>query len=263
MTQQGSGRLANKVAVITGAGSGIGRATSELFAEEGATVAALDVNLQSAESTAKALAGDGHRAFAADVSDGPGVVNAFQAIDAAFGHIDILVNNAGIDRSKGDGFDKLMTTGEQIIHMSDEGFTRLMEINVNGVFFCTREFVKLMRRDERPGAIINMSSIAGLSANGPPHYAASKAAVLGLTRSCARELGRFGVRVNAICPGVIETPMTANIPDVALEPLLRSTPLGRKGSAGDIASTALYLASEDSSFVTGQWISPNGGLLMC
>jgi 3-oxoacyl-[acyl-carrier protein] reductase len=256
-------RLTDRVAVVTGAGSGIGRATAELFAAEGARIAALDVRAEAAQETAGLLSGDGHHAFAADVSDGAEVAARFEEIDAAFGRVDILINNAGVDRTPGDGFEQRMKTGEQTVHMTDAGFTRLMEINVNGVFFCTREAVKLMRRDERPGAIVNMSSIAGISANGPPHYAASKAAVLGLTRSCAGELGRFGIRVNAICPGVIETPMTANAPDFAIDALLRATPLGRKGTVNDIAATALYLASEESSFVTGQWLSPNGGLVMC
>jgi len=256
-------RLSDRVAVVTGAGSGIGRAIAERFAAEGATVAALDIVPEAAELAAKELPGEGHRAFAVDVSDGQAVAEAFAGVDEAFGCVDVLVNNAGIDRAPGDGFEQLMETGEQTIHMSDEAFARVMAINVNGVFFCTREAVKLMRRDGRPGAIVNMSSIAGVSANGPPHYAASKSAVLGLTRSGAREFGRFGIRVNAICPGVIDTPMTANVPDAALDALVAATPLGRRGTAEEIAATALYLASSDSSFVTGQWISPNGGLVIC
>ncbi|MFP6655216.1 MAG: glucose 1-dehydrogenase [Myxococcota bacterium] len=256
-------KLTNQIAIVTGAGSGIGRAIAERFAAEGAIIAALDVSGESAEATVKALPGERHRAFAADVSKGSEIVSAFSGIDAAFGRVDILINNAGIDRAPGDGFDELMKTGEQTIHMSDEGFTRLMEINVNGVFFCTREAVKLMKREGCPGAIVNMSSIAALSANGPPHYAASKSAVLGLTRSWAREFGPLGIRVNAICPGVIETPMTAEVPDRAITALVRATPLGRKGLPEDIASTAVFLASSESSFITGQWISPNGGLVMC
>lgn len=256
-------KLTDRVAVITGAGSGIGRAIAETFAAEGAKIAALDVRAESVEAIIKTLAGDGHCAFAADVSNSQEIATAFDAVDAAFGRIDILINNAGIDRAPGDAFDKLMTTGEQTVHMTDEGFSRVMEVNVNGTFFCTREAVKRMRRDERAGAIVNLSSIAGISANGPPHYAASKAAVLGLTRSWAREFGRFGIRVNAICPGVIETPMTAAVPDAALEGLIRATPLGRKGQPDDIAATALFLASDESGFITGQWISPNGGLIIC
>ena len=113
------------------------------------------------------------------------------------------------------------------------------------------------------GSIINMSSIAGLSGQGVPHYAASKAAVLGFTRSCARQLGPLGIRVNVVCPGVIETPMTEAVPDVALKGLLAATPLGRMGQPEDIAQATLFLASDESAFITGQWLSPNGGLLTC
>ncbi|NNL66109.1 MAG: glucose 1-dehydrogenase [Myxococcales bacterium] len=255
-------RLQDRIAVVTGGGSGIGRSICEAYAREGAKLAVLDLNEATAKETAHELPGKGHQSFACDVASGPGVVEAFAAVDAAFGRVDVLVNNAGIDRAPGDGMDQLMQTGQVLVHMSDEGFTRLMEVNVNGVFFCSREAVKLMQREGRGGVIVNMSSIAGLSAQGPPHYAASKSAVLGITRACARELGRFQIRVNAICPGVIDTPMSAGIPEAALGPLLAATPLGRKGLPQDIAAAAVYLASEESSFVTGQWLSPNGGLVM-
>jgi len=256
-------RLADRVFVVTGAGSGIGREIAIRFAAEGAKIAALDLRPETAAETASMLAGQGHHVGAVDVASGPSVVEAFGRVDAHFGRVDGLVNNAGVDHVPGDGRDLLMKTGQQTIHMSDEGFTRLMAINVNGVFFCLREAVKLMQREKRPGVVINMSSIAGLSANGNVSYAASKHAVLGITRATARELGRFGIRVNAICPGVIDTPMTAILPDKALAPLKQATPLGRTGTPRDVAQTALFLASDESSFITGQWISPNGGLLMC
>jgi 3-oxoacyl-[acyl-carrier protein] reductase len=256
-------KIENQVVVVTGAGSGIGREISLRFAEAGARIAAVDLNIATAEETVSMLAGSGHFSSAVDVSDGSSVVEVFGKVDAEFGRVDGLVNNAGVDHVPGDGRDQLMKTGQQAIYMSDEGFTKLMAINVNGVFFCLREAVKLMQREENPGSIINMSSIAGLSSQGTISYAASKSAVLGLTRAAARELGRFRIRVNAICPGVIETPMTEGLPDFALEPLIGATPLGRMGTPADIAATALFLASEESSFITGQWISPNGGLVMC
>jgi 3-oxoacyl-[acyl-carrier protein] reductase len=256
-------RLADRVFVVTGAGSGIGREISMRFAAEGAKVAAVDLRPETAAETVEKLSGSGHFSCAVDVASGPSVVEMFGRVDRHFGRVDGLVNNAGVDHVPGDGRDLLMKTGQQTIHMSDEGFTRLMAINVNGVFFCLREAVKLMQRDARPGVIINMSSIAGISANGNVSYAASKHAVLGITRATARELGRFGIRVNAICPGVIETPMTAGVPEAALKPLKQATPLGRTGTPTDIAQTAVFLASDESSFITGQWISPNGGLVMC
>lgn len=255
-------RLEDRVAIVTGAGSGIGREIAHRFAAEGARIAAVDLRPASAEETIAQLEGSGHFACAVDVANPDSVREMIGKVDAEFGRIEILVNNAGVDHMPGDGREKLLETGQQTIHMSDEGFTSLMAINVNGVFFCLREAVKVMERESSGGSIINMSSIAGLSPNGNVSYAASKAAVLGMTRATARELGRFGIRVNAICPGVIDTPMTAGVPDPMLEPLLRATPLGRKGQPEDIAATALFLASDESSFITGQWISPNGGLVM-
>jgi 3-oxoacyl-[acyl-carrier protein] reductase len=256
-------KIEDKGIIVTGAGSGIGREISLRFAEAGARIAALDLDPDTARETLSSLAGSGHFSSAVDVADGKSVVDAFAKIDSEFGRVDGLVNNAGVDRAPGDGHEQLMKTGQQLIYMSDEGFSKLMEINVNGVFHCLREAVKLMQRDETAGSIINMSSIAGLSAQGTISYAASKSAVLGMTRAAARELGRFRIRVNAICPGVIETPMTASLPEFAIKPLIAATPLGRMGQPSDIAATALFLASDESSFITGQWISPNGGLVMC
>lgn len=253
----------NQVIVVTGAGSGIGREISLRFASAGARIAAVDLNLTSAEETLSMLSGSGHLARFVDVSDGASVVAMFGEVDSEFGRVDGLVNNAGVDHVPGDGRDQLMKTGQQVIYMSDEGFEKLMAINVNGVFFCLREAVKLMQREGNPGTIINMSSIAGLSSQGTISYAASKSAILGITRAAARELGRFGIRVNAICPGIIETPMTEGLPDFVLKPMIAATPLGRTGTPADIAATALFLASSESSFITGQWISPNGGLVMC
>lgn len=255
-------RLGDRTFVVTGAGSGIGREISRRFAEAGARIAALDLDVGAARETLALLPGAGHVAVEVDVADGGAVVAAFERVDVELGALDGLVNNAGVDRVPGDGTEALWKTGEQIVHMSDEGFARLMAINVSGVFHCLRETVKRLRRDERRGSIVNLSSIAGLSSQGTVHYAASKSAVLGLTRAAARELGRFGIRVNAVCPGVIETPMSAALPEGATQGLVRATPLGRIGQPSDVASTALFLASDESDFITGQWISPNGGLVM-
>ena len=256
-------RLECKAAVVTGAVSGIGKSIAEHFAKEGARVALLDIRGETAEAVAGDLAGDGHIALAADVADSASVAKAFADADSAFGQVDIVVNNAGVDRVGGDGFDAAMKGEIQILHMSDDSFRRMFAINVEGVFFGMREAVKIMQRVGTGGSIINMSSMAALAGLGLPHYAGSKAAVLGLTRSCARQLGPLGIRVNAVCPGVIDTPMTAEVPDFALKGLIQGTPLGRVGKAEDIATAVLYLASDESSFVTGQWMSPNGGLVIC
>jgi 3-oxoacyl-[acyl-carrier protein] reductase len=256
-------RLADRVAVVTGAGSGIGRAIAQAFAREGATLAVLDVREPAAQETVALLGAGKHRAFTCDVADGAAVARAFDAIDAAYGRIDVVVNNAGVDKTPGDGMDALIENrGLVTPFMSDEAFQRMMAINVFGVFACTREGVKRMLRDRRGGAIVNMSSIAGLTSQGVAHYSASKSAVLGLTRATAREFGPHGIRVNAICPGVIDTPMAAGVPEAAMKPLLGATPLRRIGKPEDIANAAVYLACDESSFVTGQWISPNGGLVM-
>lgn len=256
-------RIDDRIFAVTGAGSGIGREIALRFASAGGRIAALDLNPETAAETVGMLEGDGHFSAALDVADGDAVTRVFAQLRKEMGGLDGLVNNAGVEKVAGDGREELMKSGQQMVHSSHEAFSRLMAINVNGVFFCLQAAARCLQQDERPGSVINMSSIAGLSANGTVAYSASKSAVLGITRASARELGRFGIRVNAVCPGVIDTPMTAGVPEQALKPLLGATPLGRIGQPADIAAAALFLASDESSFITGQWISPNGGLLMC
>jgi 3-oxoacyl-[acyl-carrier protein] reductase len=256
-------RLKDKTAVVTGAGSGIGKGIAECFAAEGARVALLDINEEAAKTAMAGLEGDGHVALMADVADSASVAEAFASVDSALGSADILINNAGVDRVAGDGFDEMMKGELQILSMSDEALRRMLAINVEGVIYCAREAVRLMLREGRGGSIVNMSSIAGLVGQGPLHYSSSKSAVLGFTRSFARQVGGLGVRVNAVCPGVIETPMTQAVPEFALEGLIAATPLGRTGQPEDIAQATLFLASDESSFITGQWLSPNGGLVIC
>ena len=171
-----------------------------------------------------------------------------------------MVNNAGVDRLPGDGFDMVLRgEGPQITLMAHEAFSRMLAIHVTGTFTCTREAVRLM--GDGGGSIIPMSSIAGVAGWGPVHYSAAKGAILGFTRAAARELGPLGIRVNAIAPGAIDTPMTRSLPEGLLAPMVAMTPLRRLGRADEVAASALFLASDESSYMTGQCMSPNGGIV--
>ncbi len=254
-------KLEGRVAWVTGGGSGLGRAICERFAAEGAVVAVNDVRADTAEETVKSLPGSGHLAVPGDISDSAAVAQMGAAIASATGRLDVLVNNAGVDSTPGDAMDRLYTTGSLTPHMSDAGWTRMLEIHLNGAFFCAREAVKRML-EQRSGVILNMSSIAGLGGLGPVHYATAKAGLLGFTRALAREVGSRGIRVNAICPGAIDTPMASKVPEPMMKMMIAGTPLGRMGTPQEIAGVALFLASDDGAFLTGQWISPNGGLFI-
>jgi 3-oxoacyl-[acyl-carrier protein] reductase len=251
-------RLEGKVVLITGAGSGIGKSTAELFSSEGATIIAQDIDSGAALETVKGLSGS-HLSVGGDVSNEDAVDLLFSEIKNEFEHLDILVNNAGISQVSGDGSERSGTEASPTIGtMSYPSFMRMFAVHAGGTFLCTKASVPLMGPG---GSIVNLSSIAGLAGWGQVHYAAAKGAILGITRSLARELGPRGIRVNAAAPGLVETPMTANFPPERLETLLDFTPLGRIGDSREIAATLLFLASDDSSYITGQWISPNGGFL--
>jgi 3-oxoacyl-[acyl-carrier protein] reductase len=276
-------KLKDRIALITGAGSGIGRAIATLFAEEGARVIANDVNEKAARETVEKLgaAGSGARAIQADVADSSQVKAMFAEVEREFGSLDVLVNNAGIgsagtstadrdtlrDRSDARIMELLSGQGIQTHWditqtMSDETWHRMIAVHLNGTFFCTREALRLMSRRDR-GVIINLSSVAGLMGlENVPHYSAAKAGILGFTRAVAREVGSRKIRVNAICPGFIDTPMTQPMSDLMRKAVIGRTPLGRYAEPGEVAQTALFLASDDSSFFTGQWLSPNGGLFI-
>lgn len=258
-------RLKGKTAVITGAGGGLGRAIAVRFAEEGAAVVCQDLVGEAAQDTATAVGQAGGRAmvFACDVADSSAIDAMFQQAADQLGLVDVLVSNAGVDHTPGDGFSGPGEAAQfQPAVMSDQGWQRMLDVHLNGAFFCTRAMVRGLLEAHRGGSVICMSSIAGTAGWGPLHYATVKAGLLGMVRSLARFGGPLGIRANAICPGVIDTPMTAGVPAAMLEPLKMLTPLGRTGQPGDIAEAAVYLAGEESAFVSGQYLSPNGGLVI-
>ena len=270
-------RLEGRTALVTGAGSGIGRAIAHLFAKEGASVIINDINGEEAEATAKALGGRSH-AVQADVSDSAAVQAMFGEVAKQFGGLDILVNNAGIAET-GDRRDEVNRKGEAQLQelmmggkiqshwditptITDDEWHRMIGVHLNGTFFCTREALQLMMPKNRE-SIINISSVAAL--RGIPigaHYGAAKAGILGLTRSVAVEMASRNIRVNAICPGWVETPMTENFSPTVKMILTSHIPMLRWGQPEEIAATALFLASDESSYFTGQWLSPNGGLFI-
>jgi len=271
-------KLEGRTALITGAGSGIGRAISLLFASEGARVMVNDVNREAAEATLEAMSAARERACAlqADVSDSAAVRRIFAEVAQRFGALDILVNNAGIGETgsrrdeinrKGEAQLRELMSGSKIQShwdvtpsLTDEEWQQMIGVHLGGTFFCTREALKLMSAQNR-GSIINMSSVAGL--HGIPvasHYGAAKGGILGFTRSVALEMASRNIRVNAICPGWVDTPMTQNFTPLLRMSLTARVPMARFGRPEEIAATALFLASDDSSYFTGQWLSPNGGL---
>jgi 3-oxoacyl-[acyl-carrier protein] reductase len=274
------GRLEGKVALITGGASGIGRAICLSFAKEGATIICNDLATEAAQ---KVLEECGQQkqglAVKADVSRSRQVVAMFDRIHKKFSRLDILVNNAGIGLDNAqtrarfnkvlekqqaelakDG--KIKTALEATQNLTDEEWDRMLGIHLNGTFYCTREALRTMER-QGSGKIINIASICGMTGcAGAPHYSAAKAGIMGFTRAVAREAIVSGVNVNAIAPGYIDTPMTQMITDAVRTAISLATPAGRFGSPQDIASLAVYLASEESNFVVGQVISPNGGYVI-
>lgn len=274
-------KLEGRIALITGAGSGIGRAIALLFASEGAFVYVNDVSLESAQATVQAMDLSQERGYAirADVSNSAEVRAMFGEIERRNGQLDILVNNAGIAESGNSKkaeinqkfeaqLQERMTKGRVETpwgiteKITDEEWHRMIGVHLNGTFFCTREALKLMCRKNR-GVIINMSSMAALRGIAiASHYGAAKGGILGFTRSVALEVGSCNIRVNAICPGFIETPMVEVYGPKVRAAIMTQVPMARSGEPREIATTALFLASDDSSYFTGQWLSPNGGLFI-
>ena len=274
------GRLEGKVALVTGGASGIGRAICLGFAKEGATIICNDLTTEMAQKVLEECNQQKHGlAVKADVSRSRQVVAMFDRIHKKFSGLDILVNNAGIGLDNAQTrarFNKVLEKQQAELakegkiktalaatqNLTDEEWDRMLGIHLNGTFYCTREALRTMER-QGSGKIINIASICGMTGcAGAPHYSAAKAGIMGFTRAVAREAIVSGVNVNAIAPGYIDTPMTQVITDAVRKALSLATPAGRFGSPQDIANLAIYLAAEESSFVVGQVISPNGGYVI-
>jgi 3-oxoacyl-[acyl-carrier protein] reductase len=245
-------QLADHIAVVTGAGRGIGRAIALRFAAEGADIACLSRTAANAEKVAEEVRAMGRRAWphAMDMADGTAVAAAAEKLLAETGRVDILVNNAGVTR---DGL---------LMRMSEDDWDTVLNTNLRGAFLLTKALSRLFVK-QRHGRIINVASIAGLIGNaGQCNYAASKAALIGFTKSLARELGSRGITVNALAPGFIETDMTAALVQTVRDGLLKSIPLNCFGQPEDIAQAALFLAGPGARYVTGQVLTVDGGLAM-
>jgi len=245
-------RLDSRTAIVTGSGQGIGRAIALTLAQAGAHVVINDINRPAAEKTAADAASCGVKSavFTADIADPGAVGQMISDVAEQFSTVDILVNNAGITK---DGF---------IMRMTDEQWDAVLNINLKGAFNCIRAVARQMFK-QKSGSIINISSVIGVMGNaGQVNYAASKAGLIGVTKSAAKEFAARGIRVNAIAPGFIDTPMTHAIPEEFRQKYLESIPLKRYGAPEEVARLALFLASDASSYITGQVIHADGGLIM-
>ncbi len=245
--------LEGKTALVTGASRGIGRSIAETLAAEGAKVAINYAgNVKAAEEAKAAIEAAGGEAILvkADVSDPAAVQEMISTVTEAFGQIDILVNNAGITR---DGL---------LMRMKDEDWDAVISTNLKGVYNCTKAVTKLMMK-KRYGRIVNMTSVVGITGNaGQTNYSAAKAGVIGFSKSAAKELSSRGITVNMVAPGFIDTDMTAVLPEKVKEEMAAGIPLGRIGKAQDVANAVLFLVSDQASYITGQVVNVDGGMVM-
>ena len=254
-------RLENRVAVITGGAAGIGKATAERFAQEGARIAICDVNQATGEAMVQALNAqkDVHRFDQVDVTDRQAVQTWIDDVAEQYGQIDVLVNNAGVLR---DNLLVKVKEGELVKQMPEVDFDLVIAVNLKGVFNCTQAVAPVMIR-QQGGVILNATSVVGLDGNfGQTNYVATKAGVIGMTKVWARELGRYNIRVNAIAPGFTATEMVLAMPDKVLENMKSHTPLGRLGQPRDIANGYLFLASDEAAFITGTVLRVDGGIVV-
>jgi 3-oxoacyl-[acyl-carrier protein] reductase len=268
----GRRRFEGRVVVVTGGGSGLGEAMCAAFAREGGRVAVVDLHEEAARQVSQSCQGDA-RPYACDVADPVAVRETFGRIGRDFGPVAVLVNNAGIARRDQEAQERMLAELEALesggerrslgatSSLSDEDWDRMIKVHLYGTFYCTREALRTMEA-ERRGAILNLSSVAALQGlPGSPDYSAAKGAIMAMTKSVAREVIGSGIRVNAIAPGWIRTPMVQEEVDPRLLSLfLAQVPAGEMGEPEHVAALALHLCSDEAAYTTGQVVSPNGGL---
>jgi 3-oxoacyl-(acyl-carrier-protein) reductase len=245
-------KLKDKVALVTGAGRGIGEAIALTLAREGAHIVVNDFDVEAARTTAGKIEALGRQALVdgANIADRGQVEQLFRSIAETFGRLDILVNNAGITR---DGM---------LLKLSEEQWDQVMAVNLKGVFNCT-QMAAAMMSEQASGKIVNLSSASAQMGNiGQVNYAASKAGVIGMTKTLAKELAKFNVNVNAVAPGFILTQMTEAVPEKVKDHLIKGIPLGRAGTPADVANAVCFLVSEDSAYITGQVLGCSGGMVV-
>lgn len=252
--RSGDRRLLGRVALVTGAGSGMGRATALALAREGAKVVANDISPEACEATVRAIRRAGGRALAAvaDVSVAASVRSLLDTVLARYGTVDILVNNAGVLR------------GTRVEDITEGEWDLVLDVNLKGAFLCAQAVLPTMRR-KKAGKIVNVASLAGKATStlGGAHYTAAKAGVLGLSRHLAREAAPHGINVNAVCPGMIDTPMTrGSVPDDRLSAIVRSIPFARLGKPQEVAELIVFLVSDAAAYITGAAIDIHGGELI-
>lgn len=243
------GRLNNKISIVTGAARGLGKGISEKLAEEGSKVIIVDIDKEACDKTVKEFTDNGYTAiaFAANIAKREDVSKLFEFVDNEYGRVDILVNNAGINRD---------TT---LVKMSQDQWQQVIDVNLTGTFNCTQE-AAIRMKEQKSGRIISISSASWLGNFGQANYAASKAGVIGLTKTSMRELSKYNVTSNAICPGFIDTDMTRGVPDKVWDQMVSKIPMGRAGSPRDVGNMISFLASDEAEYITGEVINVGGGM---